>query len=117
MTFEQYWKSFDPDDCEGGETKSFCEAAWNAAIKSSHPEIVSCAFCGHQFPPGTPPSQHPLLAEHIKVCEKHPMRRLERTLIESHKLLSHYAMILNSYDEGARRIPEKLEDWIERTNS
>lgn len=42
--------------------------------------IVTCVYCGHEYPNGTPSSQNLLLTEHIKVCEKHPMRLAEKQL-------------------------------------
>lgn len=39
--------------------------------------IVTCVYCGHEYPNGTPASKHLSLTEHIKICEKHPMRVLE----------------------------------------
>ena len=42
--------------------------------------IVTCVYCGHEYPDGTPTSQDEKLTEHIKVCKKHPMRELERQL-------------------------------------
>ena len=41
------------------------------------PQVVTCVYCGQEYPPGTPTSQHELLTAHIKVCPKHPMRQLE----------------------------------------
>lgn len=38
---------------------------------------VTCVYCGHEYPDGTPASKHELLTEHIKICEKHPMREAE----------------------------------------
>jgi hypothetical protein len=42
--------------------------------------IVTCAYCGHEYPDGTPTAKHELLTEHIKVCEKHPLREAERKI-------------------------------------
>ena len=42
--------------------------------------IVTCVYCGHEYPDGTPTSQDEKLTEHIKVCKKHPMRELEQQL-------------------------------------
>ncbi len=39
--------------------------------------VVSCVYCGHQYPDGTPQSQSDLLTAHIKVCDKHPLRVVE----------------------------------------
>lgn len=36
-----------------------------------------CAYCGTAYPEGTPPHGASVLTEHIRVCEKHPMRKLE----------------------------------------
>lgn len=40
-------------------------------------DVVTCAYCGMEYPEGTPASQCELLTEHIKICTKHPMRNLE----------------------------------------
>ena len=44
--------------------------------------VVTCVYCGHEYPPGTPTSGSNImqLTEHIKVCEEHPMRALEDEL-------------------------------------
>jgi hypothetical protein len=39
-------------------------------------KIVTCVYCGLEYPSGTPTSQHELLTAHIKVCPKHPMTAL-----------------------------------------
>jgi len=41
---------------------------------SDEPQTLHCAFCGQAYPPGTPPSQHQRLTEHINQCPKHPVR-------------------------------------------
>jgi len=38
---------------------------------------VTCAFCGATYPRGTPRHGDGALADHIKVCPKHPMRDAE----------------------------------------
>jgi hypothetical protein len=42
--------------------------------------IVTCVYCGHEYPDGTPTAKHELLTEHIKTCEKHPMREAEKKI-------------------------------------
>lgn len=39
--------------------------------------VLRCAFCGKEYPDGTPPTKHQLLAIHIAKCPSHPMRKLE----------------------------------------
>jgi hypothetical protein len=41
---------------------------------------VTCVYCGHQYPGGTPESRHAILTEHICQCPKHPMRKLGMAL-------------------------------------
>lgn len=36
---------------------------------------VTCVFCGHGYPPGTPPSNHEALIDHVENCPAHPMRK------------------------------------------
>ena len=33
---------------------------------------LTCAFCGHVYPPGTPASNHAALRDHVAVCPQHP---------------------------------------------
>jgi len=46
----------------------------------SENNVVTCVYCGHQYPDGTPTAKHVLLTEHIKICEKHPMREAEHKI-------------------------------------
>jgi len=46
----------------------------------SENNVVTCVYCGHQYPDGTPTAKHELLTEHIKICEKHPMRDAEKKI-------------------------------------
>jgi len=39
---------------------------------------LRCAFCDELYPPGTPPTQHEALTAHVRICQKHPMRDVER---------------------------------------
>ena len=41
---------------------------------------VYCSYCGMAYPEGTPPHGAQILTDHIKVCEKHPMRKAEETI-------------------------------------
>lgn len=40
-------------------------------------QVITCAFCGESYPPGTPVHGHDALTAHVKVCAKHPMREVE----------------------------------------
>ena len=40
--------------------------------------IVTCVYCGEEYPPGTPAAGHEVeaLTKHIGICDKHPMKKL-----------------------------------------
>lgn len=42
--------------------------------------IVTCVYCGHEYQDGTPSAKCEALTEHIKLCNKHPMREAERKI-------------------------------------
>ena len=52
--------------------------------------VMTCVYCGHAYPPGTPTSGAQALTDHIKVCKKHPMRAAEQRIATLEKALTHY---------------------------
>ena len=40
-------------------------------------QIITCVFCGQEYPIGTPTHGSEILTEHIKICERHPLRKAE----------------------------------------
>jgi hypothetical protein len=40
-------------------------------------KILTCVYCGHEYPQDTPAHGNQVLTEHIKVCDRHPMRKAE----------------------------------------
>lgn len=49
-------------------------------VRGMGKKVVTCVYCGMVYPEGTPTHGAAILTEHIKTCEKHPMRELERQL-------------------------------------
>lgn len=45
-------------------------------------KLLTCVFCGHQYPPGTPESNHASLKAHVAVCPDHPAK-VYRDLLET----------------------------------
>ncbi len=39
--------------------------------------VLTCVYCGHEYPQDTPAWGDGVLTAHIKVCEAHPMRVVE----------------------------------------
>ncbi len=69
--------------------------------------VVTCVFCGHEYPTGTPRAQHQALTDHVAVCDKHPAAafrlRAEKAEEEAARLTSSLAA---SDDEIMRRVRE-----------
>lgn len=42
--------------------------------------VLTCVYCGHEYPQNTPAWGNQVLTDHIKICPKHPMRQAEATI-------------------------------------
>ena len=49
--------------------------------------VLTCVYCGHEYPQDTPAWGNQVLTDHIKVCEKHPMRQAEQIIAKLRKAL------------------------------
>lgn len=38
--------------------------------------VLTCVYCGHEYPQDTPSSGSEVLTNHIRQCDKHPMKRI-----------------------------------------
>lgn len=43
----------------------------------SDSRVITCVYCGHEYPQSTPASGSEVLIAHIKICPAHPMRKAE----------------------------------------
>ena len=41
---------------------------------------LTCVYCGHEYPQETPTHGDGVLTDHIKICERHPMRKAEQDI-------------------------------------
>ena len=39
--------------------------------------VLTCVYCGHEYPQEAPTWGDEILTDHIRVCTKHPMRKAE----------------------------------------
>jgi hypothetical protein len=49
--------------------------------------VLTCVYCGMAYPEGTPPHGAQVLTDHIKVCEKHPLREAEAKIARLRRAL------------------------------
>lgn len=54
---------------------------------ASNSRVLTCVYCGMEYPQDTPAHGAQILTDHIKVCEKHPMRELEKQNREMRNLI------------------------------
>lgn len=69
---------------------------WNAALAALAQErnkenVLTCVYCGHEYPPGSPTHGAEVLTEHIKTCPKHPLSEYRESLEETTSLLRAFA--------------------------
>jgi hypothetical protein len=77
-------------------------------------QTLTCVYCGKEYPPGTPAHGSEVLTEHIRACEKHPMRKVEA---DRERLRSALFGLVGCADEELetmeitiRSIPAPMED-------
>lgn len=58
------------------------------SLKETNKNTLTCVYCGTAYPEGTPPHGSQILTDHIKVCEKHPLRAAEATILKLRSALS-----------------------------
>jgi hypothetical protein len=46
---------------------------------------LTCVYCGHEYPPGSPAHGADVLTGHIAVCPKHPMAALRHELLQAQR--------------------------------
>jgi len=57
------------------------------AIQASE-RALTCVYCGHVYPPGTPTTNHQLLRDHVAVCPQHPAAEYRREVERLKDMLS-----------------------------
>jgi hypothetical protein len=57
---------------ERAETERDEARSWVRRLTAEQ-RVLTCAFCGDAYPPGTPETNHEALTAHVKVCAKHPL--------------------------------------------
>lgn len=90
--------------------------AWYEFVNTPfYPEglMLTCVYCGHAYPEGTPASgaEIAVLTEHIKVCDRHPMRALREALILANE---RYRIALAKADHFPAPEDEHALDVIEK---
>ena len=51
-------------------------------------QTLTCVYCGKEYPPDTPTHGSNILTEHIRQCDKHPLRAVEQSRDKLRKALA-----------------------------
>ncbi|WP_439444501.1 hypothetical protein ABWU93_11655 [Xanthomonas translucens pv. translucens] len=43
--------------------------------------VLTCAYCGHEYPQDTPAAGDQVLTDHIGACPRHPLRKAEANML------------------------------------
>ncbi len=70
---------------------------WVRKLTSTE-RVLTCVYCGHAYPPGTPEHGAEVLTAHVVVCEKHPMRATQARLAEIESALDAIAKSPHLFD-------------------
>ena len=84
--------------------------------------ILTCVYCGMAYPKGTPTHGAQILTDHIKICEKHPMRDAEAKISKLRNALvgligTSVEMELRTMELALRATPGVEQDKIAAINA
>jgi hypothetical protein len=99
-------------DGKVAEARSVAEQACrqhNAML--AHPRRVTCIYCGHVYPDGTPESQSALLTAHVEQCHLHPLSKAKNEAKQLRRLLRVALADLTGVRAG-RLTPEQLRVFL-----
>lgn len=66
---EAEWEETEKQAPEGGKADEM--------IETNEGRVLTCVYCGQEYPQETPAWGDKVLTDHIRVCPKHPMRQAE----------------------------------------
>lgn len=69
--------------------------------------VLTCAFCGEEYPTGTPATQHEALTAHVYACKVHPLGQIVRDLAMGIRKLK-------AYPQSREKTIDGLLDYINR---
>lgn len=80
------WPSPGEDECLCDQRvsgqKVWCPVHAKAQSLAGPDKTLRCAFCGHEYPEGTPTHKHESLVVHIRECPDHPVGKENRKFRE-----------------------------------
>lgn len=96
------------------EARTFAEMAaakYNELLATcAENTAVTCAFCGNVYPAGTPRSGVGELADHIRVCEKHPLHAAQQDSERLGALLDGERLTTQALKEDVAALQQELAE-------
>jgi hypothetical protein len=75
--------------------------------------VLTCVYCGQEYPQDTPAWGAQVLTDHIKVCPMHPMRQAEADIATLRKTLQQSVAERDAAQAEVRRLREENEKDVE----
>jgi hypothetical protein len=84
--------------------------------------VLTCVYCGMEYPQDTPAWGDKVLTDHIKICEKHPMKKMHDDYAKIRKSLVGLVGFdtkeeLNGMELQLRLLPIPDEDRMKTINA
>ncbi|MBF0350923.1 MAG: hypothetical protein HQM11_07805 [SAR324 cluster bacterium] len=84
--------------------------------------VLTCVYCGHEYPQENPAWGNEVLTDHIRVCPKHPMRKAESDIALLRNALAGMVGVsdkaeLEQMEMAVRVIPAPEADKIASLNA
>ena len=84
--------------------------------------VLTCVYCGMEYPQDTPAWGDKVLTDHIKICSKHPLRASETKINKLRKALADLVGVstkeeLEAMEMTLRAIPGIEQDKIAAINA
>ena len=73
---------------------------------SEKTRVLTCVYCGQEYPQDTPTWGDKILTDHIKVCPKHPMRKAESQIAKLR------AALIGLVGDGDKETLQTMKDAI-----
>lgn len=93
------------------EARNFADALVKQ-IEAIPVSMVYCVYCGNEYPAGTPQTKSKVLYDHIKICDKHPLKDLLE-IVRAFGIWRHEGMgapleVARLYDAWAKKWPKEF---------
>lgn len=110
-----YWRGYGKfvSMCPVSTDNNVIDVIATFSLDKKTSNTLTCVYCGMAYPEGTPPHGSKILTDHIKICEKHPLRESENRIVELERQVSVMQQMIRNHaniDEKCEKYEQVLEE-------